>query len=154
MSKTPPPSSPPLLSTPVCSTTVTTGKYCIKFEKRHNVFCWLSVEMMPFFIGPMPLQMFLDTFLPLPKGTPPKCELPECKLQCLPSFKEGMFTSMMGLSQKNGMYDIFVRFRSHLSCHGSKRLWLEASFPKVLSRVSYDHVTIPGQCSRDAFKSR
>jgi hypothetical protein len=73
---------------------------------------------MPFFIGPMPPQTFLNTFLPLPKGTLPERKLPECKLperklpehepQCLSSFEEGMFTSMMGLSRENGMYDIFV----------------------------------------------
>ena len=39
------------------------------------------------------------------------------------------------------------------NCHGSKGPWLEVSFPKFLSRVSHDHVTFPGQCSRDAFKS-
>ena len=41
-----------------------------------------------------------------------------------------------------------------LTCHGSKGLWLEVSFPKFLSQVLHDHVTSSSQCSRDTFKSR
>jgi len=60
-------------------------------------------DMSSCFVGPMPPQTFLDTFL---------C-LPEDVMKGLPSFKMNLFSSVSTSSRKDEMYVKFVRFRSH-----------------------------------------
>jgi hypothetical protein len=75
----------------------TTDRYDPKCEDREATFQRLSDEMMPFFVGPIPPQDFLDHFLP---STSPGSSGP--------AFEEGMFTILSGTASKAEMYTKFV----------------------------------------------
>lgn len=71
------------------------------------MFKRLSAEMSPFFIGPMPAQEFLDTFLPPSK---PCCHEFVCNLEPKP----GMFSGLTALSAESALSAKFVCFRTPL----------------------------------------
>jgi len=97
---TPPLQMPPLQSTPV-HTRSRTLRFGRRFSDRDCIYAQLVDEMAPFFVGPMPPQEFLDTFLPLNKlSTSQPCT----------SFKEGRFSVLTGSLPENQLYDKFVCF--------------------------------------------
>jgi hypothetical protein len=97
-SKTPPPSSPlPLPGTPVHTRSTTTDQFLPRYENRETTFQRLSTEMSSYFVGPMPPQEFLDTFLPVTSSCP-----------SVPRFKLGMFSNLSESSFEANMYQSFV----------------------------------------------
>ncbi|KAF8264750.1 hypothetical protein EI94DRAFT_1703017 [Lactarius quietus] len=101
MSKSPPTTPPsnavPLsASTPIHTRSTTTDRYDPKYEARDDIFQRLSDEMDSFFVGPVPLQEFLDDFLPstLPNSS-------------APTFKPGMFSTSSGIPEGE-MYTKFI----------------------------------------------
>ena len=86
---------------PVVTTPINTGSCTLHhfgnryrpYEKHH----WaLAVKMSPYFIGSMPIDAFLDAFLPL------------LLLQDVPLFMEKLFNHVIALGEETGMYDPFV----------------------------------------------
>jgi hypothetical protein len=112
MTKTPPPQTPPLSlqSTPVHTGSRTTDRFGSKYVNRARTLSQLSTEMAPFFVGPMPPEEFLDTFLPHSKQ--PSCDAPE--RPPVPPFKKEMFSALLGSSSEGEMYKTFVCFTSFL----------------------------------------
>jgi hypothetical protein len=107
------PSTPPqqascLHSTPVHPGSRTThNSFGLKYHDRDSTFEWLSKEMSCFFIGPMPAQEFLDTFLP---PSEPLCGTPLCTFEP----KRGMFSDLVGVSLESILCTTFVCFRTLL----------------------------------------
>jgi hypothetical protein len=95
MSKTPPPGPLLIPETPVHTRTTTTDRFGLKFENRGSVFERLSQEMAPYFVGPMPPQDFLDSFLP---NSPLNS-----------SIESGVFTGLTQAASEADMYTTFVR---------------------------------------------
>jgi len=118
MSTTPPPQAPPLHSTPVHTHSRTTDRHILKYENRNAALLRLSNEMAPYFVGPMPPQDFLATFLPPdpPSGSEPSCnassEPPRGPRP--PPFKKEMFSTLTKTSRESEMYQKFVCFRTLL----------------------------------------
>ncbi len=96
----PPPQAPPLHSTPIHTSSRMTDQ---QYEDRGGTLQRLSDEMSPYFVGPMPPQVFLDTFLPPSK--PSSNASP---------FKKGMFSALVKASLESEMYQKFVCFRTLL----------------------------------------
>lgn len=89
MDKTPPSNTSQLpQSTPIRTQSGTTDRYALKCGGRESILALLSTEMGPFFVGPMPPEVFLDEFLPLS---------PE-DLKDLPRFEKGMFSPMINIA--------------------------------------------------------
>ena len=65
----------------------------------NEIYSMLAGEMLPYFIGPMPVADFLSNFLPLSELSLPNT---------LPSFTKGMFESVLTQSNEAGMYAPFV----------------------------------------------
>ncbi|KAH9031579.1 hypothetical protein EDB83DRAFT_2319184 [Lactarius deliciosus] len=105
MSWTPPQSTVLLLAgTPVHTHSSTTDHFAPKYEDRDTTLRQLSDEMSSFFVGPMPPQDFLDTFLPSTSLNP----------SVLP-FERGMFSPSNEMALEPEMYDKFVKIvGSHL----------------------------------------
>src|ERR1700682_568346 len=59
--------------------------------------------MIPYFVGPMPPQEFLDTFLPISSDSSPTPSTSDVVL------KPGMLSPLGQTSAEAGMYDVFVR---------------------------------------------
>jgi hypothetical protein len=97
-----PPSTTTLLpaSTPFRTCNATSNSFDPKYEGRETLYGHLSNEMSPYFVGPMPPQEFLDSFLPL--------STPDTSAESVPTFKVGMFSSLTKLTSEADMYDRFV----------------------------------------------
>ena len=107
MPSTPPPSSPlPPQGTPVHTRSTTTDRFLPKYETREHTFRRLSAEMSPYFVGPVPPQDFLDSFLPV--TTPCHTVLP---------FKQGMFSTLSEATSEASMYKTFVGSESLTPAH-------------------------------------
>ncbi|KAH9025840.1 hypothetical protein EDB85DRAFT_2149458 [Lactarius pseudohatsudake] len=83
------------LGTPVHTRSSTTGFLNTKYLMRDEIYNAMSHEMSPFFLGPMPPQLFLSTFLPSSKA-------PSFK------FKVGMFDALASLRTEALMYKVFI----------------------------------------------
>lgn len=105
-SPTPPPSAalPPSHGTPIHLLSSTTNKFCSLPEIRdvRDVrLRRLGDEITQFVVGPMPVQVFLDRFLPQPSDSSYDIRLN--------GFKQGMFSSVPFNSQsEKTWYDPFV----------------------------------------------
>lgn len=91
-----PPSSrnePVQSGTPVHTRSSTTGCLNPKGLPRDRILETMSNEMAAFFLGPMPPQEFLSTFLPSSQPS---------------SFQAGMFNALANLRGEHSMYNIFV----------------------------------------------
>src|SRR5260221_11380815 len=113
MSTTPPPQAGPPApppSTPIHTRSRTTDRNSFKYADRTSTYRRLSDEMSPYFVGPMPPQLFLDTFFP-PSGllcnASPKSPRPS-------RFKKVMVSALVGVSQESTKYLTFVCFRTPL----------------------------------------
>jgi len=62
----------------------------------HELCNNMDFEMRKYFVGPMPVEAFLDNFLPAQGSTAKRDELPE-------------FGVMAGFTLESQMYDAFVR---------------------------------------------
>lgn len=106
--KTPPNRASPLpsSSTPVRPEGRTLDEYGseVEYKNRTTMMKNLSEEMSPFFIGPMPPQKFLDTFLPPSK---PSCGTPR-------TLEPGLFSPLVGATLETGLCKTFVCFRTLL----------------------------------------
>jgi len=114
MSTTPPQQAPRLpSSTPVHTRSRTTDVYALKHHDRGSTIKRLSKEMSPFFIGPMPLQQFLDQFLPPSK---PSCGTPRSRSPDSPpcAFETGMFSALVTASSESNLCNSFVCSRTLL----------------------------------------
>ena len=122
-----PPSTPSLLPniqcTPIHTRASTTAKYNPKYEERSTVFLWLSKEMAPFFVGPMPASDFLHDFMRLPLGAS----------YDLPSFSKKEL-SAMAESQENEMYNKFVRLKPHHSFLKTDIIFLGQNYRVISSQ--------------------
>ena len=118
MSTTPPPQAPPLHSTPVHTRSRTTDQHILKYEDRIAAHRRLSNEMSPYFVGPMPPQEFLATFLPPDPPSGSKRSKPLCNASPEsprpPPFKKEMFSALAKASRESEMYQKFVCFRTLL----------------------------------------
>jgi hypothetical protein len=103
-----PPAPPP--STPISTRTRTTDCHSFKFEDRTNTYRRLCNEMSPYFLGPMPPQLFLDTFFP-PSDLLCTASPESPRASC---FKKGMFSALVNQSRELQMYNAFVCFRTPL----------------------------------------
>lgn len=110
---TPPPQPPLLHSTPVHTNSNTTDPCAIKLRNRARIMKQLAHEMPRYMIGPMPPQLFLDTFLP-------RSESPNVSPKSRSIFEEDMFSAVVGASRESQMHLEFVRFRTSVS--GPRRL--------------------------------
>ena len=86
---------------PIVTTPINTGSHTLHhFGNRYRPYeehHWaLAVEMSSYFIGPMPIDAFLDAFLSL------------LLLQDVPSFTEKLFDPVIAPGEETGMYDPFV----------------------------------------------
>ncbi|KAH9039780.1 hypothetical protein EDB85DRAFT_1887196 [Lactarius pseudohatsudake] len=86
------------LGTPVHTHSSTTGFLNTKYLMRDEIYNAMSHEMSPFFLGPMPPQLFLSTFL-LSSKVPPSFK-----------FKVGMFDALASLRTEALMYKVFSFF--------------------------------------------
>jgi hypothetical protein len=100
-STTPPPDSSSLLSpgTPIHPRNCATGRFGDKpsnYEDRDMTAKRLAYGMGPFFVGPMPVAAFLESFMPPATGTP--------------QFKFEMFNDLIAILNKdeNRWYEVFV----------------------------------------------
>ena len=59
------PGPPQIPDTPIHLHNTTTNRFDPKFEDRENAFLRLANEISPYFLGPVPITTFLDSFLPL-----------------------------------------------------------------------------------------
>jgi hypothetical protein len=94
MSKTPPPGPIPGPETPIHTRSMTTDRYGGKFEDREDVFQRLSLEMKPYFVGPMLPSDFLTNFLPNNVSS---------------DLTTGMFATMKNVASEAEMSTAFVR---------------------------------------------
>ena len=84
-------------STSVHTRSSTTDRYDPEYECRIDTYSRLADEMGPFFVGPIPVQGFLDFFLP------------PLSAASVPLFREGMFDPLIASierhsePEKNGM---------------------------------------------------
>ena len=95
----PPTSSVPLSGTPVHTCSATTDRFLPKYEDREATFRRLSIEMSPFFVGPMPPQDFLDFFLPSTSCSPS---------EAVTNFHPGIFGALVQSTSEAEMYGNFV----------------------------------------------
>jgi hypothetical protein len=79
--------------TPVHTRSSTTGYLGIKHLTRNQIYDVMSEEMAPFFLGPMPPEEFLSTFLPSLQPS---------------SFQAHMFDTLASPSSEASKYAIFV----------------------------------------------
>ncbi len=97
MNTTPPPTNPfppKCPGTPVHTLSTTTGWF-YEFEYRSWTFSHLTDEIEPFLIRPMPVEIFLELFLPS-SSTPP--------------FTNGMFNALVQMCSQceTSWYDVFM----------------------------------------------
>lgn len=90
----------PVVTTPINTRSHTLYRFGDRCWPTTELYLDLAAEMSPYFVGPMPVSDFLEEFLPLPDG-------PDL-LQVEPSFKEGMFDSVLASSDEADMYTPFV----------------------------------------------
>ncbi|KAH9164639.1 hypothetical protein EDB89DRAFT_1912027 [Lactarius sanguifluus] len=83
------------LGTPVHTRSSTTGFLNTKYLTRDDIYNAMSLEMSPFFLGPMPPQLFLSTFLLSSKALSSE-------------FKAGMFDALANLWTEVLMYKVFT----------------------------------------------
>jgi len=86
---------------PVVTTLINTGSHTLHYfgnrYKPYKEHHWaLGVKMSSYFIGPMPIDAFLNAFLPLSLS------------QNVPSFMEKLFDPIITLGKEIGMYNPFV----------------------------------------------
>ncbi|KAH9159380.1 hypothetical protein EDB89DRAFT_1916283 [Lactarius sanguifluus] len=81
--------------TPVHTRSSTTGYLSASYLSRDQIFRIMSREMAPFFLGPMPPQEFISTFLP---GSQPSGF----------KFEHGMFDPLVELRSETLMYRTFI----------------------------------------------
>jgi hypothetical protein len=99
MSTTPPPSSSlPLPGTPFKHHSGTTDRFGPKYEARTTTVERLSYDMSFYFVGPVPPQFFLDSFLPLTSLPPPANVI----------FRPGMFAGLAASTKESQMYEKLV----------------------------------------------
>ena len=111
-------STPPPQALSPHSTPIHTGSRTIdpnnvtEFEDSDGTYRQLSDEMIPYFVGPMPPQAFLDAFLP---SSPSE---PSCNASGPPiaPFKKGMFSNVVGASSESDMNQKFVCSKTLLFC--------------------------------------
>jgi hypothetical protein len=103
MSATSTTTSSPLQGTPVHTRSNTLHRFGKRYEDRGAVLRRLADEMIPYFVGPMPPQEFLDTFLPISSDSSPTPSTSDVVL------KPGMLSPLGQTSAEAGMYDVFVR---------------------------------------------
>ncbi|KAI9441144.1 hypothetical protein BJY52DRAFT_1195097 [Lactarius psammicola] len=84
---------PVCFGTPVHTHTSTTRFFDTKHLSRDEIICVMSLEMAPFFLGPMPPQDFLSTFLPSLQPS---------------SFQVGMFDTLTNHRTETLMYKAFI----------------------------------------------
>ncbi len=85
-----------------------TGYLGSKYLSQDQIFHVMSQEMAPFFLGPMPPQEFLSTFL---SSTQP---------QAL-SFEANMFDTLADIQSKTAMYKAFVSNWTSQSILGTEK---------------------------------
>jgi len=102
MATTPPlPQGPPQIpDTPIHLRNTTTNRFDPKFEDRGNAFIRLANEMCPYFVGPVPITTFLDSFLPLLNGNPNFAGTTSSK---------NVFSALKNTTSEADMYQPFVR---------------------------------------------
>ncbi len=107
---TPPNSNntPVPFGTPVHTRSSTTGYLGSKYLSRDQIFRVMSQEMAPFFLGPMPPQEFLSTFL---SSTQPRAS----------SFKADMFDTLADVRSETAMYQAFVSNWTSQSILGTEK---------------------------------
>lgn len=90
-------------ATPIKTGSSTTGRYVPKYENRDDILSRLAVEMGPYFVGPIPVQGFLDSFLPL-------SDADKDRFKFKFKFKGGMFNTLIRQldETENRLYDTFV----------------------------------------------
>jgi len=92
---TPPPCpSLPLLGTPVNPRSGSLDRFGLKIDDQNRLFGWLSLDMSPYFTGPVPTDKFLDVFLPATVVTP--------------TFRKDMFLALKASPKESTMYDNLV----------------------------------------------
>jgi len=96
---TPPACPVPLPGTPVHTRSATTDRFLPKYEDREATFRRLSIEMSPFFVGPVPPQDFLDFFLPSTSCSPSGA---------VANFRPGIFTALAQSTSEAEMYGNLV----------------------------------------------
>jgi len=136
---TPPSSStgPVCFGTPVHTRTSTTRFFDTKHLSRDGIVRVMSLEMAPFFLGPMPPQDFLSTFLPSLQPS---------------SFQAGMFDTLTNHRTETLMYKAFVSILTSYSILGTEKLfldWRRATTPQDNSHSRY--ITIARQGHHRAF---
>ena len=90
---------PQIPDTPIHLRNTTTNRFDPKFEDRENAFLWLANEMSPYFLGPVPITTFLDSFLPLLND--------KHNCACTTSGKI-MFSPLKNVAKETDMYKPFV----------------------------------------------
>ena len=99
---TPPSTTAPLPgSTPFRTWNATSSAFDPKYEGRETLYGRLSNEMNPYFVGPMPPQEFLGSFLP-PYTLDASVE------SGVPNFKAGMFSALTKSTSEAEMYERLV----------------------------------------------
>ena len=102
MATTPPlpPGLPQIPDTPIHLRNTTTNRFDPKFEDRGNAFLRLANEMCPYFLGPVPITTFLDSFLPLPNDRPNFADTTTSK---------NVLSVLKNVTSEADMYQPFVR---------------------------------------------
>jgi len=76
----------------------------------------MAVEMERYLVGPIPIQQFLDNFLPV-------TELPH--LSDIPQFKHGSYNATVKAKSEVNAYDPFMSFSYLITCLFSHNLFLQ-----------------------------